>query len=116
MARHQDNLRRRFAIVVLLVASSACTARPEAPEGSLEALPDGTFRYVATASVLHPLNTDQGEHSRLVRLERLLEARAICPEGYEILSRAPPRAYGGVAIRTTEDWVGSVTYIGRCRT
>jgi hypothetical protein len=106
---------RFCAAIALSSAIAACTGVGQYAGTSLDVLADGSFRYTAIASVLNPLNSDQGEHSRLVTLEHMLEAKALCPAGYEILSRTPPRAYGSIALRTTEDWVGPVTYIGRCR-
>jgi hypothetical protein len=66
--------------------------------------------------VVHPLFDEQAEHARRVRLERRLREARLCPEGYRILERAPPMAYGRFNKRVNERVVAPVTYTGECVT
>lgn len=94
---------------------AACSAAAPSARSVLQFIGDGRFRYVSTASVLNPLNDDQGEHWRLVQLNHRLTEGGLCRNGYDILSRTPPRSYGSFNLARTQYWTGEVVYLGECK-
>ena len=101
--------------LALLGTVAACTSPASGPHDVLERIGPNQFRYVTTASVLHPLNSSQGEHTRMLWLDHHLESQSLCPNGYDVLSRTPPRSYARTAATWDQDWAGEVTYIGKCK-
>jgi hypothetical protein len=105
---------RAFAVLFGGAASLvACTTEaPPVLKDELTTTEPGHFRYVATATMLHPLNGSEGEHHRLERLKRRLADARLCPDGFRIVTRVPPIAFG----KTQEgDYVvRDVTYVGEC--
>lgn len=69
----------------------------------------GGFEYRGFADAVYPLDTQEGERSRLAMLDRWLEENAMCPRGYEITSRQPVRRARGLLAD-----VHDVYYVGRC--
>jgi hypothetical protein len=105
---------RRCVAGALLSGSvlAACAAKTPVVQDDLAELAPGQFRYVVTATMLHPLNSNEGEHERLVRLKRRLAEKKLCPDGFRIVSRTPPMAFG--TTHQGEYVVRDVTYLGEC--
>ena len=101
-----------LAAALVALTIGGCAGAPSQVVEDLAATGPGQFRYTATATMLHPLSSPQGEQHRLRRLDALLQARGLCPNGYEILSRtpAPGHRLGG-----SEYDVRDITYMGRCQ-
>jgi hypothetical protein len=102
-------------LCTMLGLEGACSAPESGSHDIVEMIGPDQFRYVTTASVLHPLNSSQGEQTRMVRLDHYLKAQSRCPNGYDILSRTPPRSYGRMRATWDQEWAGDVTYIGKCK-
>jgi hypothetical protein len=103
-------------VVVLVFALdlAGCAGGPSrAPKQLVETTGPNTFRYIVTSTMLHPLNSGQGEHARMAWLNNYLSTHGLCPQGYDIVSRAPPRSYG--RLRRDEYEGRNIVYIGRCR-
>ena len=101
-------------VLAVLGALAACNAPTSGPHVKLERIGPDQFRYVTTASVLHPLNSSEGEHTRTVWLDHLLKSQSLCPHGYNILARTPPRRAQTAAV-WDQDWAGEVIYIVKCK-
>jgi hypothetical protein len=93
---------------------SGCAAPTPSLKDELVDQGAGRFQYVVTATMLHPLNTSEGEHDRAVRLKRRLAEARLCPSGYRILGRAPPFTPGKT--HQGDYAVRDVTYFGECTT
>jgi hypothetical protein len=102
------------AAAILLGTLASCASKPEALRDTLEVTAPDQFRYVVTATMLHPLESSQAEHARMVGLAKRLAEHGLCPHGYEILSRDLPPAL--VRDSRFEYTVQDVTYVGRCKT
>jgi hypothetical protein len=92
---------------------AACTVSSEAIRGEVQPMGGERFRYVSTATMMHPVNSRQGEHFRMTKLAELLQERGLCPAGYTIESRDPPLFFNNDS--RYEYAVRDVTYIGRCK-
>ena len=105
-------MRGRMMAALVVLTIGGCSADRRSVIEDLVDAGAGQFRYTTTATMLHPLNSAQAEQHRLCRLDALLRARGLCPNGYEILGRAaaPGHRLGG-----SEYDVRDVTYTGRCR-
>jgi len=97
------------------VLAAACASAPQkAVVDRFDALDARHFRYTVTASVLHPINSEQAEHGRLVRLDEHLHDAGMCRDGYRVVERSPPLAYGNFNKRVYERVTTDVTYLGVC--
>jgi hypothetical protein len=94
-------------------ALAACTTSSEAIRGNVQPIGSDKFRYVSTATMMHPVDSRQGGHSRMTNLAALLQARVLCSNGYEIESRDPPLLFNKDS--RYEYGVRDITYIGRCK-
>jgi hypothetical protein len=110
--RAVSNARLAFAAAAIGTVA-ACTASSEAIRGDLQPIGADRFRYVSTATMMHPADSRQGEHFRMTKLAELLRERALCPAGYAIESRDPPLFFNKDS--RYEYAVRDVTYVGRCR-
>lgn len=99
--------------LVATMLLGGCAPPPHPMVADLQKLSGDQFRFVSTATMLQPLNTDQGEHARMVKLSSLLAENRMCPDGFVIDGRDPPRSYGQVAV--DEYVVRDVVYVGRCK-
>jgi hypothetical protein len=61
-------------LCTMLGLEGACSAPESGSHDIVEMIGPDQFRYATTASVLHPLNSSQGEHTRMVRLDHHLKA------------------------------------------
>ena len=102
---------RPAVAIVLAAALAGCAGAARRPVDRFERIDSGHFRFVVTATMLHPLNGEQAEHERLDTLARRVAAAGLCPGGYT-LTRRPALAYG--RINADEYAVGDVTYSGEC--
>jgi hypothetical protein len=100
--------------VALLGAVAACGTAQETLRDNLDVTAPGQFRYVVTATMLHPAESRQAEHARMLGLAKRLEERGLCPQGYEIVSRDLPQPI--VRDSRFEYTVQDITYVGRCKT
>jgi hypothetical protein len=107
-----DQMRRIVVAACSLVAG--CAVSSEAVRGDLRSLGDDRFRYVSTATMMHPVDSRQGEHYRMNQLAKLLQERGLCPAGYVIESREPPLFFNKDS--RYEYAIRDVTYVGRCKT
>jgi hypothetical protein len=99
------------AAIVLGAALAGCAGAPRQPVEQFTRLDGEHFRFVVTATMLHPLNGEQAEHERLDVLARRVAAGGLCPAGYT-LTRRPALAYGRI---NADDYaVRDVTYGGEC--
>ena len=105
---------RWVQIAILSTALEACVAADRPSAGQLEVLGTDRFQYTELSSVVRPLYDEQAEHGRQVRLDRRLRKAHLCPEGYQIIERVPPMAYGAFNKRVNEHVVTPVTYTGEC--
>ena len=103
------------AAVTLAVcgAIGACATSSEQVRDDVQAIGSGKFRYVSTATMMHPADSRQGEHYRMTKLDGLLKERGLCPGGYVIESRDPPPFFNKDS--RYEYAVRDITYIGRCK-
>ena len=99
------------AAIVLDVTLGGCAGAPRQPVEKFTRIDGEHFRFVVTATMLHPLNSEQAEHERLDTLARRVAAAGLCPAGYT-LTRRPALAYG--RINEDEYAVRDVTYSGEC--
>jgi hypothetical protein len=104
---------RLARVVIACGAIAACTTSSEAIRGDVQPIGSDRFRYVSTATMMHPLNSRQGEHFRMTKLAELLQERGLCPTGYVIESRDPPLFFNKDS--RYEYAVRDVTYVGRCK-
>jgi hypothetical protein len=112
MRRVRPGTLRAAALLGLAGILAACARPATHAADRFERLGDGRFRYVVTATMLHPFNSEQAEHERLVELERRVKASRMCPSGYEV-RRTPIFGYGRI---NQDDYaVGDLTYDGECR-
>jgi hypothetical protein len=102
----------RCAVAILLAATvTGCAGATRQPVEKFARIDATHFRFIVTATMLHPMNSEQAEHERLERLARNVAAAGLCPGGYT-LKRHPSLAYG--RIHADEYAVGDVTYDGEC--
>jgi hypothetical protein len=94
-------------------AIGACTTSSEQIRGDVQPLGGDRFRYVSTATMMHPIDSRQGEHFRMKQLVELLQQRGLCPGGHVIESRDPPLFFNKDS--RYEYAVRDVTYVGRCK-
>jgi hypothetical protein len=92
---------------------AACTTSSEQIRGDVQPIGADKFRYVSTATMMHPIDSRQGEHYRMTSLAALLQQRGLCPGGYVIESRDPPLFFNKDS--RYEYAVRDVTYVGRCK-
>jgi hypothetical protein len=102
--------------LVISAALIACSPPPlpTVQPSRFEVLQPNLFRYTEWASELHPLDSEQAEHSRRVHLDEHVKGAHLCPAGYRIIERNPPMAYGTFNREVTSDVVTPVTYTGEC--
>jgi hypothetical protein len=107
--------KRTHALLALAACSvlAACTTSSEQIRGDVQPIASDKFRYVSTATMMHPVDSRQGEHYRMTNLASLLQQRGLCPGGYVIESRDPPLFFNKDS--RYEYAVRDVTYIGRCK-
>ena len=105
-------MRERLLAVLFGGAASfvACTTRAPVVKDELTPAEPRRFRYVVTATMLHSLNSSEDEHDRLVRLKRRLAEAKLYPDGFRIVSRVPPMAFGRA--HQGDYVVRDVTYVG----
>jgi hypothetical protein len=94
-------------------AMAACTTSSESIRSDVQLIGADKFRYVSTATMMHPIDNRQGEHFRMTNLAQLLQQRGLCPGGYVIESRDPPLFFNKDT--RYEYAVRDVTYLGRCK-
>lgn len=111
--RAASKLIRAAMAISACSAMAACTTSSEAIRGDVQPISAGKFRYVSTATMMHPIDSRQGEHFRMTKLAELLQARGLCPGGHVIESRDPPLFFNKDT--RYEYAVRDVTYIGRCK-
>lgn len=107
---------RRHLIGAACLAGSlaaACAKAPDSMHENFEMIATDQFRFVSTATMMHPINSRQGEQFRLARLAEQLRQRNACPAGYSIAARDPPLFFNNDS--RFEYAVRDVTYIGRCK-
>jgi hypothetical protein len=92
---------------------TACATPSQPPRESFEQLGTDQFRFVSTATMMHPVNSRQGEHFRMGRLAERLREEGVCRSGYTIVSRNPPMFFSNDS--RYEYAVRDVTYIGQCK-
>lgn len=104
---------RLCVVVALFGAGAACGTAQKTLRDDLDVTAPGQFRYVVTATMLHPAESRQAEHARMLGLAKRLEERGLCPQGYEILSRDLPQPI--IRDSRFEYTVEDITYVGRCK-
>jgi hypothetical protein len=108
------NKMMRPAVAAACLLMTGCTVSSEAVRGDIAPLGADRFRYVSTATMMHPVDSRQGEHFRMKQLAEMLQQRGLCPTGYVIESRDPPLFFNKDS--RYEYAVRGVTYVGRCKT
>jgi hypothetical protein len=106
------SVRPIFVLGLAVLALAGCIRGESRVVEELVQTAPGEFRFTATASMLHPLNSTQAEQHRLRRLEALVGERKLCPAGYDVVGRDP--AFGPQLPRN-EYVLRDVVYFGRCR-
>lgn len=93
-----------FALVLIL---SGCETHDRIMATNFEPRGPGLFSFKAPAGPQYPLDTPDGEASRMRMLDDWVANNSYCRKGYEIVSRNP--------IQRTP-FVHDVFYEGRCKT
>lgn len=97
----------------ILALQVGCAAEPIRNMRN-EFIPTATdrFTYVVTANELHPINTAEGEKSRMRGLAQHLQDKGMCSHGYQITDRSP--RFEPVNAHWTTRTIEDITYAGTC--
>ena len=76
---------------------------------AFEATGETTFKYRGTAAADQPLESQDGERTRITQMEGWLRDNSMCPGGYVITSRIPTKKSSALL-----GDVYDVNYSGRC--